>query len=193
MQPAGQLDPVYDILRISFPDGQPEKVADHAFWPRVSSDSSKLAYIFVSPDTAKNELFVANADGSNPQRMELAGPQPFDIIDAPIFSPDGGSILFSVPQPGPSSRPNLFERLVGIQVASAHNIPSDWWSIPVTGGTPARLTNLQTVNLFASLSPDHKHMASLSGDGIFVMELDGSNLTQLLSDTGVHGTVSWIP
>jgi hypothetical protein len=25
------------------------------------------------------------------------------------------------------------------------------------------------------------------------MDLDGSNLTQLLSDTGVHGTLSWIP
>jgi hypothetical protein len=26
-----------------------------------------------------------------------------------------------------------------------------------------------------------------------VMDLDGSNLTQLISDPGVHGTVRWIP
>jgi len=26
-----------------------------------------------------------------------------------------------------------------------------------------------------------------------VMDPDGSNLTQLVSDPGVHGTVSWIP
>jgi hypothetical protein len=189
----GQLDPVYDIFRMKYPDGQPEKIADHAFWPRVSPASSKLVYIFVDPDTAKNELFVANADGSNSHRVELSGTQTPEIIDAPIFSPDGQSILFSAPEPSQSYQPNFFERLMEIQVAKAHDVPSDWWSVPVTGGVPTRLTHLQTINLFASISPDQKHIASLSGEGIFVMDLDGSNLTQLVSDTGVHGTVSWIP
>jgi Tol biopolymer transport system component len=190
---AGQLDPVYDILRMRYPDGEPEKIADHAFWPRVSSDSSKLVYIFVDPDTAKNELFVANADGSNSQRVELSGPQIPEILDAPIFSPDGGSILFSAPEPTQSYQPNFFERVLGIQVARAHDVPSDWWSVPVTGGMPTRLTQLQTINLFASISPDQEYIASLSGEGIFVMDLSGSNLTQLVSDSGVHGTISWIP
>ena len=81
---------------------------------------------------------------------------------------------------------------MGIQVAKAHNVPSDWWSVPVTGGVPAQLTNIQTINLFASISPDEKHIVSVSGDGLFVMDLEGSNLTQLVTDSGVHGTVSWI-
>jgi Tol biopolymer transport system component len=189
----GQLDPVYDILRMRYPDGGPEKIANHAFWPRISPDSSKLVYIFVDPDTARNELVVANADGSDPQHLELSGPQTLEIIDAPIFSPDGGSILFSAPEPGQSYQPNFFEKLMGIQIAKAHDVPSDWWSVPVTGGAPTRLTNLQAINLFASTSPDQKQIASLSGEGIFLMDLNGSNLTQLVSDSGVHGTVSWIP
>lgn len=189
----GQLDPVFNILRMRYPDGQPEKIADHAFWPRVSADSSKLAYIFVNPDTARNELFVANADGSDAQRAGLSGPQPLEIIDAPIFSPDGGSILFSAPEPSRSYQPNFFEKLMGLQVVKAHSVPSDWWSVPVTGGAPTQLTHLKSINLFASLSPDQKHIASLGGEGIFVMDLDGSNLTQVVSDPGVHGTVSWIP
>jgi Tol biopolymer transport system component len=189
----GQLDPVYDILRIRYPDGEPEKIADHAFWPRVSPDSSKLVFIFVNPETAGNELFVADANGSNSQRVELSGAQTLDIMDAPIFSPDGGSILFSAPEPSQSYQPNLLEKVMGIQVARAHNVPSDWWSVPLTGGVPTQLTRLQTVNLFASLSLEQKHIASLSGEGIFVMNLDGSNLTQLVSDSRVHGTVSWIP
>ncbi len=82
---------------------------------------------------------------------------------------------------------------MGIEVVKAHNVPSDWWSVPVVGGVPARLTQLQTINLFASISPDKRHIASLSGEGIFVMNLDGSNVTHLLSDTGVLGTVNWIP
>jgi Tol biopolymer transport system component len=189
----GQLDPVYDILRMRYPDGQTEKIADNAFWPRISSDSSRLVYVFVDPTSARNELFVANADGSNSQRAALSGPQTPEIIDAPIFSPDGQSILFSAPEPSQSYQPNFFERLMRIQVAKAHSVPSDWWSVPVAGGVPTQLTNIQTINLFASISPDQKHIASLSGEGLFVMDLDGSNLTQLVFDSGVHGSVSWIP
>lgn len=189
----GQLDPVYDLFRMSFPGGEPEKIVDYAFWPRISSDSSKLVFIHVDPETAKNELFVANADGSNARHVVLSGPQAPDIIDAPIFSPDGQSILFSAPQPGQSYQRNFFERLMGIQVAKAHDVPSDWWSVPVTGGVPTQLTHLQTINLFASLSPDGRQIASISGEGIFLMDLDGSNLTQLVSDSGIYGTVTWLP
>lgn len=189
----GQLDPVYNLVRMEYPEGQHEKIADYAFWPRISTDASKLVFIHVDPETARNELFVANADGSDAQPVALSGPQVPEILDAPIFSPDGQSILFSAPEPSQSYQPNFFERLMGIQVARAHDVPSDWWSVPVTGGVPTRLTNLQTINLFASLSPDQQHIASLSGEGIFVMDLDGSNLTRLISDAGVHGTVSWIP
>jgi Tol biopolymer transport system component len=189
----GQLDPIYDILRIRYLDGQTEQIADHAFWPRLSSDASKLVYVFVDPASGTNELVVASADGSNSQRVALSGSQTPEVIDAPIFAPDGQSILFSAPEPSQAYQPNFFERVMGIQVARAHNVPSDWWSVPVTGGSPTQLTHLQTVNLFASLSPDQRHIASLSGEGIFVMDLDGSNLTQVVSDSGLHGTVSWIP
>ena len=189
----GQLDPIYDVLLTRYADGQTEQIVDHAFWPRISSDSSKIVYVFVDPASGRNELVVANADGSNSQRVPLSAPGVPEVIDAPIFSPDGQSILFSAPEPGQSYNPDFFERVMGIQVARAHNVPSDWWAVPVTGGTPARLTQLQTINLFASLAPDQKHIASLSGEGIFVMDLDGSNMTQLVSDSGVHGTVSWIP
>jgi Tol biopolymer transport system component len=189
----GQLDPVYDILRLRYPDGQPEKIADHAFWPRISSDSNRIVYIYVNPVSGRNELHIANGDGSDPQQIALSGPWIPDIIDAPIFSPDGQTILFSLPAPAQSYQPNWFEKLIGIQVAKAHDVPSDWWSVPVTGGIPTQLTNIQTINLFASISPDEKYVASVSGMGLFVMDLNGSNLTQLIFDSGVHGTVSWIP
>lgn len=189
IRPPGQLDPVYNIFRMKYPDGQPEKIADHSFWPRISPDSSKIVYITINPDSGLNELFIANADGSSPQKIDLAP----EIIDAPIFSPDGRSILLSVPSPVRSYQPNWFEKLVGIQIAKAHNVPSDWWSIPVMGGVPIQLTNIQTINLFASVSPDGKYVVSVSGDGIFLMDLDGSGLTQIINDLGVHGTVNWIP
>ena len=188
-----QLNPAYDIFRMSYPDGQSEKIVDHGFWPRISFDGTKLVYVSIEPISGLNELFIANADGSNPQRIGLSGSGVPEVIDAPIFSPDGQSILFSAPPPTQAYQPNWFEKLIGIQVAKAHNVPSDWWSVPITGGVPTRLTQIQTINLFASISPDKKHIASLSGEGLFVMDWNGSNLTRLLLDPGVLGTVTWIP
>jgi Tol biopolymer transport system component len=194
------LDPVYDISRISYPNGQSEKIVDSAFWPRFSSDGSKLVYVSILPESGsidpssgKNELVVANADGSDHRKAAFSGAAPLDIIDAPLISPNGQSILFSAPEPSQTNQQTWLEKLAGIQVAKAHSVPSDWWSVPISGGTPTRLTNLQTVNLFGSVSLNKKYIASISGDGLFVMDLDGSNLTQLISDPGVHGTVSWIP
>jgi Tol biopolymer transport system component len=190
-QPAGQPYPAYTIFRMVYPNGGHEKIADHAFWPRLSSDSTRLVYVSLDPATGSNELVITNADGSNAQIISDASiPQ---IIDAPIFSPDGESILFSAPGPIQSYQPKWFDKLMRIRIAKAHNVPSDWWRVPVGGGASTRLTQLQTINLFASISPDKKHMASLSGDDLFVMDLDGSNLTRLLFAPGVSGTVSWIP
>ena len=44
-----QLNPAYDIFRMSYPDGQAEKIVDHGFWPRISSDATKLVYVSVKP------------------------------------------------------------------------------------------------------------------------------------------------
>jgi Tol biopolymer transport system component len=188
-----KLNPAYDIFRITYPDGQSEKIVDHGFWPRISSDGAKLVYVSIEPVSGLNELFITNADGSNPQKITLSGFDAPEVIDAPIFSADGQSILFSAPPPPQAYQPNWLDKLMGIRVAKAHNVPSDWWSVPITGGVPIRLTQIQTINLFASSSPDKKHIASVSGEGIFVMDLDGSDLTRLLFNSGVSGTVSWIP
>jgi len=192
-QEQSQFYETYEIFRTVYPNGKPEKIIDRAFWPRVSADSSKLVYVSLDPVSGLNELFIANANGSNPQKVHFSGSWIPDIIDAPIFSPDGQSILFSAAGPSQSYLPNWVDKLIGIQVAKAHSIPSDWWSVPITGGLPTRLTNLQTINLFASLLPDSRHIVSVSADGLFAMNLDGSNLIQLISDSSVHGTVRWIP
>jgi Tol biopolymer transport system component len=193
-QPVQQHYPDYEIFRMAYPNGSPEKIADQAFWPRLSPDSSRFAYISMDPASGANKLFAANADGSNAQEVVRSGPWTPDIIDAPIFSPDGQSILFSTVSPTQSYVPNWFEKLLGVQVAQAHTIPSDWWSVPLTGGVVTQLTHLQAAGLFASISPDKRFIASYSGNGLFVMNPDGTGLTMLIPDMGgIIGTVDWIP
>lgn len=191
-QTTDQIYPSYKIFRMEYPHGQPEQIVDNAFWPRISPDSSKLVYVSLDPVSGASELFLANADGTNAQVIKLSDSQNEGIKDAPVFSPDGQSIIFSAPSPAQSYQPNWFDKLTGVQIVKAHSIPSDWWSVPITGGEPTRLTQIQSTNLFASMAPDKKHLVSFSMQGLFVMELDGSNLTSLIPDQG-GSTVNWLP
>jgi hypothetical protein len=191
----GQIYPLYTIYRKAMPDGELEKIAEKAYWPRVSPDSSRIAYVSVDLFERGNKLFIANADGSNPQEIVITGPRIPDIKDAPLFSPDGQSLMFSADIPTQSYQPNWLDRFMGVHVAKAHsNVPSDWWTISVDGGEMTQLTNIQSRGLFGSLSPDNQYLASYSLDGIFVMKTDGTQLTNLIPNPqSVPGTVSWIP
>jgi Tol biopolymer transport system component len=186
--------PIYQIYRMAYPDGQPELILDKAYWPRLSADGAHLIYVTENPDDMTNKLFVANNDGSNPQQIVLTGANATNIIDAPIFLPDGKTILFSAPPAVQTRAIPWLDRLFGVIEASAHNIPSDWWSVSLNGGAPTQLTHIDAASLYAAISPDNQTIASFSGDGLFVMRPDGTNLTMILSNTGGNmGTVNWIP
>jgi Tol biopolymer transport system component len=191
----GQIYPLFTIYRKALPEGEFEMVAEKAYWPRISPGSSQITYVTVDLFTGGNKLFVANADGSNAHEVEITGPRLPDIKDAPIFSADGQSLTFSAEVPTQSYQPNWLDRLMGVTVAKAHsNGPSDWWSIPITGGEITQLTTIQSMGLFGSRSPDGQFLASYSLNGIFVMKTDGTQLTQLLPNPqSLPGTVCWIP
>ena len=187
------ITPLYTIYRIPYPNGTLEKIAENSLWPNISPDSSKIVYIQYVGSILQNALYVADADGSNPQEVVLTGSWIPDIIDAPIFTSDGQFILFSGSAPPQAYKPNLLDKLMGVEIARAHNVPSDWYVIPIEGGEPTRLTHIQSLGLFGSISPDEKHIASLGGAGVFVMDLDGSNLFQVLPNAGAQGAIRWIP
>ena len=190
-----QINPIYNIFRMEYPNGQPEMIAEKAYWPRLSLDSTRLVYVYVDPLSFKNRLFVADSDGGNAHQVAVSGSWNPDTKDAPLYAPDGQSIIFSAVVPLPSYRPGWVDKMMGILPAKADgSIPSDWWSVPIGGGTLKRLTHIQSLGLFASLSPDQQHLASFSSDGVFVMNPDGSNLSSLVPNmAGISGTISWIP
>jgi len=193
-QEPNQHYPIFEIYRMAYPGGQLEKLVDKAYWPRLSADGSRMVYVSENPQDGTNNLFLSNADGSNASQVVLTGSGAPNIIDAPIFSPDGQSILFSAPVPVQSYKPSWLDRLLGVIIASAHSVPSEWWSVPLGGGATTQLTHVQAPGLYASISPDNQHIASFSGYGIFVMNPDGTGLTTVLNDIGsILGTVNWIP
>jgi len=188
-----QAFPDYEIFRMKYPGGQPEKLVDQALWPKLSMDGSLLAYVSFNYVDGSNQLFVANADGTNRRQVRMSGSYIPTIIDAPSFSPDNQIIYFSAASPLKSYSPNLVDRLLGVTVVAAHVVKSDWWSVPVDGGRITQLTNIASVGMFGEISPDRKHVALHTGNGLLAMNLDGTGLTTLVKDVGGSpGSVSWM-
>ena len=185
----------YEIMRMAYPDGKPEKLIDLAYWPRLSPDGTQLIYVAFDADTGQNRLFIANANGSQARQIPLTGLPVPQIIDVPMISPDNRSIIFSSPDGIKGFTPNWLDKLLDVQKLLADgSLPSDWWSVPISGGAVTQLTNLQSLALYGAYSPDHKYIASYSANGIFVMKPNGTQLTILVNDVGgIVGTVNWLP
>jgi Tol biopolymer transport system component len=189
-----RASPLYTIFRMEVPGGQQELVAEAAFWPRLSPDSSGLVYTAQDPYSGAYQIKIADPNGENAQEVVMSGTYIPEDREAPIFSPDGGSIIFSGNVPGESYRPNWLDKFTGVLFAKANGEVSDWWSVPVNGGELTRLTNIRHRGLYASTSPDKNYIVSFSKDNIFVMKPDGSELTVLVPELrGFTGTISWMP
>jgi Tol biopolymer transport system component len=181
---------VYDLGRMAYPDGKAETLVQDAIWPRLSADGSQMVYVYYPTGSSKTNLVISAADGTNPRA--LLPDNAFAAVDAPLFSRDGGIVLFSAVGPGPSASTSWLDRLLGVETAEAHNVPSDWWSIPAAGGHVHQLTSIASTGMYADLSPDGKIVAFCSSTGTYVMNLDGSRLTSLLNVFS-PGSLSWIP
>jgi hypothetical protein len=179
----------FTIDRVAL-DGTLQQVLADAEWPSLSPDGNQIAYVSAKPD-GSNELYLAGIDGSDPHPA-LPGGQ-FPAVDDHFFTPDGKGILFSAVNPqAPAPTPSLLERILGIEVVSAHNVPSDWYRLDLATSQTGRLTTLNDTGMYAALSPDQQRVAFIAQSGIYVMNPDGSQLTQL-SDRVATGTVDWLP
>ena len=160
-------------------------LAPAASWPRLSYDGAKLAYV-----NNELELIVARPDGSNPKTALSS--DVFEAVDAPLFSRDGDLLYFSAVGTAAESTASLWDQLLGVGVASAHGVPSDWWRMPAAGGEPERLTDIEAIGLYGDFSLDGGHLAFISSEGVYLMRPDGSDVRQIREITAI-GTIDWVP
>jgi Tol biopolymer transport system component len=189
---AGQV--LNQIERINSATRQASAIAKNALWPRLSPDGAQLAYVVVDPN-GSNALYVAAPDGHQARQIVL--PSSFQFVDAPMFSPDNQTLLFSGATPNATPSASSFNRFWTVPVAYADGGPANWWRVPVQGGQPVQLTHIQDTGLYGSFSPDGQHVAYLSGSGLFVMSSDGQGLVAAVTPAifpGAiwFGTVEWL-
>jgi tricorn protease len=121
--------------------------------PAISADH--IAFIYAE------DLWVANIDGSHPQRLTVDE----GVESSPVFSPDGKMIAFSAEYDG--------------------NI--DVYILPVEGGIPKRLTWHPSADIARGFTPDGKSVLFISQRNeftsryaqLFTVPVTGGQATQL--------------
>ncbi|MBS4029788.1 MAG: PD40 domain-containing protein [Ignavibacteriales bacterium] len=137
--------------------------------PAWSPDDAKI--VFVTDRTGNGEIFVMNADGTNPINL-TNNPNPNE--SGPKWSPDGTKIAFSSWRGGD---------------ARIYIMNSD-------GSNPTLLSNTLTWCGSPTWSPDGSRIAYSAWNGIYVIDVDGSNNTLLLDGGNCcisPGVGSWSP
>ncbi len=174
------------IERAHMPGAEVETLLEDAAWPRLSGDGTRLVYV-----TEAGELMIAAADGTSPELLLDA--TAFAAVDAPLFSPDGSQVYFSAVDLEPSASLSPLDRLLGVKVAQAHSVPSDWWRLPAAAGSlPEQLTTISKVGLYGDFDDSGRHLFFVAADGVYVMDPAGEELTQLMT-IPTNPTIDWTP
>jgi WD40 repeat protein len=181
--------PHYTLERMTYPGGQQEVLVKDGLWPSLSPDGSKVAYLSLDPDTQATTLSLADADGAH--AAPLPGLDAFPIVDSHFFSPDGQQIIFSAVVDAHTSKRSILEQLLGVGTASAHDVPSDWWRVSISGGQPERLTHISREGLYGAFGPDGRYIGFVDSTGLYVMTPDGSEILQVLDVPG-SGIMAWV-
>ncbi len=111
------------IYEIDTLGGDERRIADYGHLPRFSPDGSTIVYVVSSALMRIGKMYLINAKGGMPRpfqpgfSLRSLGPR----NSQPVWSPDGGYILFE------GSRDGVPKSL-------------DWWIAPVEGGDPIRIT-----------------------------------------------------
>jgi len=184
--------PEYAVERVDYPpSGAGKTILHNVFNVAVSPDGKRLVYVVLDQADFSNDLFVSNSDGTEPQ--PILPKHAFLAIDISIFTPDGHSIIFAAAGDGPHAQGAWNDEFVGYRLSpSLHSIPEDLWRVSLVDHRLQRLTQLGTFGYNPSFSPDGRYIAFSSVNGIFVMRPDGSDLTQIYSQSG-NGTLQWVP
>jgi Tol biopolymer transport system component/DNA-binding winged helix-turn-helix (wHTH) protein len=85
--------------------------------------------------------------------------------------------------------PDQSELLIAPFTSRTGNLPL--WTVPLVGGAPRRIGSLSAND--AAFSPDGLKLALSEQDGIYLADLDGSNLHRIAATSGVCERVAWSP
>jgi Tol biopolymer transport system component len=146
-----------------------DKEYSDMLWLKLADDEEVIA--FTSEQDGNAEIYIMNADGSNPQR--LTNDPAYDAW--PVWSPDGSQIAFT----------------------STRNGKADIYLMSADGSNLRRLTYDDAADIWPDWSPDGKQIAFVSRrDGnfeVYVIHVDGTHLQRLTNTSAHEDFATWSP
>jgi catechol 2,3-dioxygenase-like lactoylglutathione lyase family enzyme len=137
--------------------GEVREVVADATEPAISPRGDAMAWIAVDPASGDRTLVLADPDGSSP-RAVVDGRDLGDL-GQPFFSSDGAYLYFAVIE-GTGSESWLDLLVPSAQAHSSHDLPGDWWRVPVTGGDAEQVTHLLTIHYDGAAGPGDTFVAA---------------------------------
>lgn len=189
----------------------PTNLNPYVFTPSYNHDDSKIVFetdVDFTRGSQMLQIYTMNADGSGLRRLTFNDGLNF----SPSFSPDGSKIVFSCWR----FRDNIF----GIYMMNADGTNlvrvtpgqeeypkftrdgskivysnGDVWITSLDGFNKVNLTNNPAYDAYPTISPDGTRIAFASNRTgnyeIYVMNIDGSNVTQITDTPGDEYQPSW--
>jgi Tol biopolymer transport system component len=107
-----------------------------------------------------------------------------------IFSAADASLFNTGVQESPSLLLALVDLLLAPHPVQAISWIGDIWRVNSDGSALTRLTARKFQAPIAAPSPDGSHIAVVSGEGLFIMNADGTGLEKI-SEDGSNGNITW--
>ena len=162
-----------DLWRMNPEGSGKERLADtddNEYWPIVSPDSSKIAYIVRTGEDSYT-IWTMNVDGTHREKLTGDGTE-FNVLGG--WSPDGQDLIFSTPRTG-----------------------AEVYKINVNSKLTERLTDNPASDGWPTWSPDGTKIVFNSdrsgNDDIWMMNADGTKQVQLTVNPARDESFGWSP
>jgi Tol biopolymer transport system component len=193
--------------------GQPEKLMENAYDPAISPDETVLIYVRTTRNgqAMYRKVLAEQGDG-----CELISDQVFQYLSLPRVSPDGKRIALGGsgdpnlqgasgcggdPKAKPAAGASVRERSgagrapdllawLGPDIAEAHGLPADVYSIATDGSALTRIADIKDDDPTVAWSPDGSKLAIFGVAALYVVDSAGGP-TEKLVDQGGYGGLDW--
>lgn len=191
---------VTQIVSLDLASGERTVLVENAVQPVASPDGAKIAYAAID-DQGLQSLWLANADGSEPQLL-LGPEQGLGIILSPRFSPDGTRIAVAAsevvapaarhePDPSYASRSGGADPLRRPPAYLYNGFPMDLWIIDVDSGEPRKLADINADQPSLAWSADGLRLFMIDATGVYAVDPTTGNGRALAPGT-FHGQLDWL-
>jgi Tol biopolymer transport system component len=178
------------ILKVALDGAEPVTLVKDALGPAMSPDGKYLVYTPVDPKGQPSGLSIADSDGKGAR--VLVPNASFSYARAPVFSPDGSRIAFAAVTGAGGGLPGKkVERSPLYDVAEAHGIPWEIWTVKPDGSELLKLTNESEDTPTPTWSPTGEWIAFSGEIGLYLVDAGGKS-TIRVSTAVSGGGVTWL-